>query len=66
MMDALSSAEFSVASTPQQASLIALRTEAQSQKAVADLLAKQAEQQTQEVVPTGNPEGVGQNVDTFA
>lgn len=66
MMDAISSTEQSLASSPQQANLIALRIEAQSQKAIADLLAKQAEQQTQQVAPAGNPEGVGQNVDTFA
>lgn len=66
MMDAVSATEQSLASTPQQANLIALRTEAQSQKAIADLLAKQAEQQARQVLPAGNPEGVGQNVDTFA
>lgn len=66
MMDAVSSTEQSLATSPQQASLIALRSEAQSQKAVADLLAKQAEQQAQQVVPASNPQGVGENVDTFA
>jgi hypothetical protein len=65
-MEAVSSTEQSQAGTPQQANLIALRTAVQSQQAVADMLAKQAEQQTQQVVPTSNPEGVGQNVDTFA
>lgn len=65
-MEAVSSTEQSLGGTPQQANIIALRTEAQSQKAIADLLSKQAEQQVQQVVPASNPEGVGQNIDTFA
>ncbi len=71
-MEAVSSVEQSRGGTPLQASLIALRSEAQSQQAVADLLARQAERQVQAVVPTSavtppsNPEGVGQNVDTYA
>lgn len=65
-MEAVSSTEQSQAGTPQQANLIALRAEAQSQQAIADLLAKQAERQTQTVAPPSNPEGVGQNVDTYA
>lgn len=65
-MEAVSSTEQSQAGTPLQANLIALRTEAQSQKAIADVLARQAEQQAQQVVPSANPEGVGQNVDTYA
>lgn len=65
-MEAVSSIEQSQAGTPLQANLIALRTEAQSQQAIADLLARQAEQQARQVVPSSNPEGVGQNVDTFA
>jgi hypothetical protein len=65
-MEAVSSTEQSQAGTPQQANLIALRAEAQSQQAIADLLAKQAERQAQAVAPAANPEGVGQNVDTYA
>jgi hypothetical protein len=66
MMDAVSSSAQSLASTPQQANVIALRIEAQSQQAIADLLAKQADQQAREAVPASNPAGVGQNVDTYA
>ncbi len=65
-MEAVSATEQSLASTPQQANIIALRTEAQSQRAIADLLAKQAEQQAQQVVAAANPHGIGQNVDTYA
>jgi hypothetical protein len=65
-MEAVSSTEQSQGGTPLQANLIALRSEAQSQQAIADLLAKQAEQQTQTVTPPSNPEGIGQNVDTYA
>lgn len=65
-MEAVSSTEQSLAGTPLQANLIALRTEAQSEKAIADLLARQAVQQAEKVVPTSNPEGIGQTIDTFA
>ena len=63
MMDAVAATEQSQATSLQQASIIALRIEAQSQQAITDLLAKQAERQVQ---PTGNPEGIGGNVDTYA
>jgi hypothetical protein len=65
-MEAISSTEQSLAGTPRQANLIALRIETQSQQAMADMLARQAEQQAGQVVPAANPEGVGQNVDTYA
>ena len=44
-MEAISSTEQSLAGTPRQASLIALRIETQSQQALADMLARQTEQQ---------------------
>jgi hypothetical protein len=65
-MEAISSTEQSLAGTPRQANLIALRIETQSQQAIADMLARQAEQQSEQVAPAANPEGVGQNVDTYA
>jgi hypothetical protein len=65
-MEAISSTEQSLAGTPRQANLIALRIETQSQQAMADMLARQAEQQAGQIVPAANPEGVGQNVDTYA
>lgn len=65
-MEAISSTEQSLAGTPRQASLIALRIETQSQQALADMLARQTEQQAEQVVPAANPEGVGQNIDTYA
>jgi len=65
-MEAISSTEQSLAGTPRQANLIALRIETQSQQAIADMLARQVEQQAEQVVPATNLEGVGQNVDTYA
>ncbi|HNA29701.1 MAG TPA: hypothetical protein PLL19_08810 [Thiobacillaceae bacterium] len=65
-MDAVAATEQSQATTPQQASLIALRIEAQSQQAIADLLARQAAEQAQAVPAAANPEGLGGSVDTYA
>lgn len=65
-MEAVSATEQSLAGTPLQANLIALRVEAQTQQALADLLARQVEQQTQAVPPASNPEGLGAYVDTYA
>ncbi|MEW5788200.1 MAG: hypothetical protein AB1899_10160 [Pseudomonadota bacterium] len=66
MIDDIAATAQTLASTPQQASILAIRLEAQSQQAVADLLARQAEEQAQTVQAPSNPEGVGGNVDTFA
>jgi hypothetical protein len=66
MMEAVTSTEQSLAGTPQQANLIALRIEAQNQQAIADLLARQADKQAEQVSPPANPEGIGENVDTYA
>ncbi len=65
-MEAVTSTEQSLAGTPQQANLIALRIEAQNQQAIAELLARQAEKQAEQVQPPENPEGIGENVDTYA
>lgn len=66
-MEAVSATEFSQAGTALQANVIALRTEAQNQQAQAAMLARQAEQQSQQqITPAANPEGMGQNVDTYA
>lgn len=65
-MDAVSSPELTLARSPQQASIIALRTEAQSQQAIAELLAKQAQEQASQTAPASNPAGIGENVDTYA
>lgn len=65
-MEAVSATEMTQAGTAQQASLIALRTVAQSQQAMAEALARQAEQQAVQVTPAANPEGLGGNVDTYA
>jgi hypothetical protein len=65
-MEAVSATELSQAGTAQQASILALKTEAQNQQALSAMLARQAEQQAQQVTPAANPEGVGENVDTYA
>ena len=61
-MDGVSSTEQSQATSLLQANLIAVRNEAQHQQQIADVLA----QQTQQVQPASNPDGVGTNVDTYA
>ena len=65
-MEAVSATEQSLGGTPMQASMAMLRTEAQSQRAIADLLARQAQQQAQAVTPSANPAGLGTYVDTYA
>lgn len=65
-MEAVSATEQSLGGTPLQASLIALRTEARNQQAMADILARQAEQQVQSAPPAANPEGLGSVIDTYA
>lgn len=66
MIDDIAATAQNLASTPQQATILAIRLEAQSQQAVADLLARQAQEQVQTVQAPSNPEGVGGSVDTFA
>ncbi len=66
MIDGVSSTEQSQATSQIQANLIAVRNEAQSQQQVADALAQQAQQAQEQVQSSPNPEGVGENVDTYA
>lgn len=61
MIDSMSSAVQGLAGAQQQASLSALRTAAESQNRLADVLMKQAAQ-----LAAANPSGVGGNVDTYA
>lgn len=66
MIDGVSSTEQTQATSPVQANLIAVRNEAQSQQQIANALSQQAEQAQEQVQPSANPEGVGENVDTYA
>jgi hypothetical protein len=63
-MDAVSSLEASQAYTNGQIGVIALRQAAQSEQAVAQMLAEQS-RQSQQALAT-KPPHLGQNVDTFA
>lgn len=65
MIDGVSSSEQTQAVSRAEASLLAVRNEAQQQQQLADTVARQAEQQ-QAAQPASNPEGVGGNVDTYA
>jgi Tfp pilus assembly protein FimT len=65
-MDGVSATELTQATSQLQANLIAARSEAQHQQQVADVLSQQAQKAQEQVPPTSNPEGVGQNVDTYA
>lgn len=65
-MEAVSATEMSQAGTAMQASVIALKTEAQNQRALSAMLARQSEQQVQQPQPAANPDGLGENVDTYA
>lgn len=66
MIDGVSSTEQTQATSQIQANLIAVRSEAQAQQQIANVLEQQAQQAQSQVVPSSNPEGVGQNVDTYA
>lgn len=66
MIDGVSATEQTQATSQIQANLIAVRSEAQSQQQVANALSQQAQQAKDQVQPSANPEGVGQNVDTYA
>ncbi|MEW6678822.1 MAG: hypothetical protein AB1421_12955 [Pseudomonadota bacterium] len=66
MIDGVSSTEQTQATSQIQANLIAVRNEAQSQQQIANVLEQQAQQAQDQVQPASNPEGVGQNVDTYA
>ena len=63
MINGVSSSEQTQATSQMQANLIALRNEAQNQQQIAEVLAEQAQP-----APTvsSNPQGVGENVDTYA
>lgn len=58
-MDITAAATTTVANTQAQTSLIALRLAAESQRQMVTLLA-------QSVAPAGNPDHLGQRVDTYA
>lgn len=66
MIDGISSTEQAQATSQMQANLIAIRNEAQSQQQIANVLQQEAQRTQEQVQPTSNPEGVGQNVDTYA
>jgi hypothetical protein len=66
MIDGISSTEQTQATSQMQANLIAIRNEAQSQQQIANVLQQEAQRTQEQVQPTSNPEGVGQNVDTYA
>ena len=66
MDDVLSAIGQLSAVSQQQASLIAMRNEAQTQQRLADMLSQQAQQAQERVMPASNPPGVGTKVDTHA
>ena len=66
MIDGVSSPEQAQATSQVQANLIAVRSEVQAQQQIANVLEQQAQQTQEQVQPTSNPEGMGQNVDTYA
>lgn len=66
MIDGVSSAEQSQATSQVQASLLAVRNEAQQQQQLSNVLQQEAQRAQEQVQSTPNPEGVGQNVDTYA
>lgn len=68
MIDDTSSIAQSLAATAGQASLLAVKMEAASQRQMADMLARQAEvaQPANVPVSSANPEHLGQSVDTYA
>lgn len=66
MIDGVSSTEQTQATSQVQANLIAIRNEAQNQQQIASVLQQETQQSREQVQPASNPEGVGQNVDTYA
>lgn len=66
MIDGVTSPEQTQATSPIQANLIAVRNEAQAQQQIANVLEQQAREAQNQVQPAPNPDGVGQNVDTYA
>lgn len=66
MIDGVSSAEQSQATSQVQANLIAVRNEAQNQQQLSNVLQQEAQRAQDQVQASSNPEGVGQNVDTYA
>jgi hypothetical protein len=66
MIDGVSSTEQTQATSQVQANLIAIRNEAQNQQQIANVLQQETQQSREQVQPASNPEGVGQNVDTYA
>ncbi|MCP5278126.1 MAG: hypothetical protein H6935_07160 [Thiobacillus sp.] len=66
MIDGVSSAEQSQATSQVQANLIAVRNEAQNQQQLANVLQQESQRAQDQVQASSNPEGVGQNVDTYA
>jgi hypothetical protein len=66
MIDGVSLAEQSQATSQMQANLIAVRNEAQNQQQLANVLQQEAQRARDQVQPSPNPPGVGQNVDTYA
>ncbi len=64
-MDAVSSLDASQAYTNGQIAVIALRQSAQSEQAIAQMIAEQT-RQSQQQVPASQPAHLGQNVNTFA
>lgn len=66
MIEGVTGSEQTQATSPIQANLLALRNEARAQEEVANMLQQQARQTREQVPPPSNPDGVGQNVDTYA
>jgi len=66
MIEGVTASEQTQAISQAQANLLAVRNEARAQQQIANMLQQQADQAQEEVPPPANPEGVGQNVDTYA
>lgn len=66
MIDGVTATAQSQANSQLQASLIAVRSEAQNQQQIAQTLSEQAQKAQDQVPQASNPQGVGENVDTFA
>lgn len=66
MIDGVSLVEQSQATSQAQVNLLAVRNEAQHQRQLSNVLQQEAQRAQEQVQSTPNPEGVGQNVDTYA
>jgi hypothetical protein len=66
MIDGVSLVEQSQATSQAQVNLLAVRNEAQHQQQLSNVLQQEAQRAQEQVQSTPNPEGVGQNVDTYA